>query len=82
MVSGHRRSNSYGHHKTLTGTSSLGAAGNTVASTLNAMHRRAGSSVIETLQTLTCSGAEASERRTEDSLAQYLENLKKEQQEK
>lgn len=43
-------------------------------------HRRTGSSVIETLQTLTCSGAETDRR--EESIAQFLENLKKEQQEK
>lgn len=77
MVNGHRRSNSYGHHRALTGTSSCG---NATTSGLSMGHRRTGSSVIETLQTLTCSGAETDKR--EESIAQFLENLKKEQQEK
>jgi hypothetical protein len=76
-TAGHRRSNSYGHHRTLTGTCSLGGLGGHSGGGF--LHRRTGSSVIETLQTFACSG-EGSRR--EDSLAQFLENLKKEQQEK
>lgn len=82
-VNGHRRSSSYGHHRALTNSVSLGAGG--VSSSHHAAtrigHRRTGSSVIETLQTLTCSGAETDKTR-EESIAQFLENLKKEQQEK
>eukprot|EP00094_Tigriopus_californicus_P000284 TCALIF_00274-PB protein Name:"Similar to SLCO5A1 Solute carrier organic anion transporter family member 5A1 (Homo sapiens)" AED:0.11 eAED:0.11 QI:460/0.90/0.91/1/0.63/0.58/12/137/1099 len=82
-VSGHRRSSSYGHHRALTNSVSLGAGGPSSSHHAAARigHRRTGSSVIETLQTLTCSGAETDKTR-EESIAQFLENLKKEQQEK
>ena len=67
-INGHKRSHSYGHHRpALHG------------------HRRTGSSVIETLQTLSCtSGGDGHHfcQHHETSLAQFLENLKKEQQEK
>ena len=76
---GHRRSNSYGPvHRALTGTASLNAADHIHLHYPH--HRRTASSVIETLQTLACNGTEATRR--EDSIAQLLENLKKEQQEK
>lgn len=68
QVKGHRRSHSYGHHK---GAPTVPHHGH---------HRRTGSSVIETLQTLACSGAE--QEHHNESIAQFLENLRKEQQEK
>jgi len=74
---GHRRSNSYGHHRALTGTNSLGGGG--AASRLSQHHRRTGSSVVETLQTLACTGQDCGR---EESLAQFLENLRREQAER
>ena len=84
LILGHRRSNSYGHHRALTATTSLN---NNIPlnGALSHLHRRTGSSVIETLQTLACNsgnGAEGEGRSREESIAQFLENLKKEQQEK
>jgi hypothetical protein len=70
QIKGHRRSHSYGHHKGM--PSSDGNYG--------PRHRRTGSSVIETLQTLACSGTEQENRN--ESIAQFLDNLRKEQQEK
>jgi hypothetical protein len=88
-ASGHRRSNSYGQqHRALTGTNSCGGGGGAhygVSHHVPHHHRRTASSVIETLQTLTCSGSGGdgtSVDKREESIAQFLENLKKEQQEK
>ncbi len=67
LIKGHRRSHSHGHHKG-------GGEPN------HGRHRRTGSSVIETLQTLACSGTDHDNRN--ESIAQFLENLRKEQQEK
>ncbi len=78
---GHRRSNSYGHHRALTATCSLGAASPSAAGLCH-HHRRTGSSVIETLQTLACNGGAETVDRREESIAHFLEQLKKEQQEK
>ena len=66
---GHRRSHSYGHHK-----------GFHEKENYHQRHRRTGSSVIETLQTLACTGAE--QDNPNNSIAQFLENLRKEQAEK
>ncbi len=106
---GHRRSNSYGHHRALTATCSLGSAAGggpnaavaAAAAAANSSagfealchHRRTGSSVLETLQTLACSagaggagvdhcrcGARLMTR--EETIAHFLEQLKKEQAEK
>jgi len=66
-INGHKRSHSYGHHRpAMQG------------------HRRTGSSVIETLQTLSCASAGDGTycHHHEASLAQFLETLRKEQQEK
>ena len=84
---GHRRSNSYGHHRALTNSASLGAGVPANAASALYGHRRTGSSVIETLQTLTCAGGNGAngaegEKTREETIAQFLENLKKEQQEK
>merc|ERR1719507_2720761 len=68
-AAGHRRSHSYGHHK-----------GFHEDSNNQHRHRRTGSSVIETLQTLACTGAENDN--PNDNIAQFLENLRKEQAEK
>lgn len=68
ILKGHRRSHSHGHHK---GFHDVVAG---------SRHRRTGSSVIETLQTLACTGAE--QDNPNDSIAQFLENLRKEQAEK
>ena len=44
-------------------------------------HRRTASSVIETLQTLTCNGAgDGTVDKRDEHIAAFLENLKKEQQ--
>jgi hypothetical protein len=45
-------------------------------------HRRTGSSVIDTLQTLACTSASEQELHPHESIMQFLENLRKEQQEK
>ena len=68
-MKGHRRSHSYGHHK-----------GFHEDRNYHQRHRRTGSSVIETLQTLACTGAE--QDNPNNSIAQFLENLRKEQAEK
>ncbi|QQP55592.1 Solute carrier organic anion transporter family member 5A1like, partial [Caligus rogercresseyi] len=65
-IPGHRRSQSHGHHRLPQSCCIHG-------------HRRTGSSVIETLQTFSCGSTEHCYER-ENSLAQFLENLKKEQQ--
>ena len=72
-LKGHRRSHSYGHHKGF-------HEGSNPAGVQQHQHRRTGSSVIETLQTLACTGAE--QDNPNDSIAQFLENLRKEQIEK
>ena len=69
VMKGHRRSHSYGHHR-----------GYFEGHNQGHRHRRTGSSVIETLQTLACTGAEQDNRN--ESIAQFLENLRKEQAEK
>ena len=76
-VNGHRRSHSYGPQR----PSQLIHAGHLQA---QLGHRRTGSSVIETLQTLTgsCGHGDPNYNSKEASLAQFLEMLKKEQQEK
>ena len=43
-------------------------------------HRRTASSVIETLQTLTCSAEQGTVDKRDEHIAAFLENLKKEQQ--
>jgi len=92
-ASGHRRSNSYGqqHHRALTATTSCGAGAQYSTSAASGAvpgshHRRTASSVIETLQTLTCSAtggtADGTVDKRDEHIAAFLENLKKEQQEK
>ena len=68
VMKGHKRSHSYGHHRGYFEGHNQGR------------HRRTGSSVIETLQTLACTGTEQDNRN--ESIAQFLENLRKEQAEK
>ena len=77
-VNGHRRSHSYGPQRP---PSHLIHPGHLQA---QLGHRRAGSSVIETLQNLTgsCGHGDPNYNSKEASLAQFLEMLKKEQQEK
>ena len=76
-INGHRRSHSYGPQR----PSHLINAGHLQA---QLGHRRTGSSVIETLQTLTgsCGHGDPNYNSKEANLAQFLEMLKKEQQEK
>ncbi|CAB4061516.1 unnamed protein product [Lepeophtheirus salmonis] len=66
---GHRRSHSHGHHRFPSACTHHH----------HSNHRRTGSSVIETLQTFSCGSTEHCYER-ENSLALFLENLKKEQQ--
>ena len=76
----HRRSNSYGPvHRALTGTASLDLHHNN-----GPIHRRTASTVIETLQTLACNKQcnVDHHQQQENSIAHFLETLKKEQQEK
>ena len=77
-INGHKRSHSYGPQR----PSHLIHPGLNLQAQLG--HRRAGSSVIETLQTLTgsCGHGDPNYNSKEASLAQFLEMLKKEQQEK
>ena len=77
-INGHKRSHSYGPQR----PSHLIHSGLNLQAQLG--HRRAGSSVIETLQTLTgsCGHGDPNYNSKEASLAQFLEMLKKEQQEK
>ena len=76
-INGHKRSHSYGPQR----PSHLIHSGH-LQSQLG--HRRTGSSVIETLQTLTgsCGHGDPNYNSKEASLAQFLDMLKKEQQEK
>ena len=80
-INGHKRSHSYGpqHQR----PSHLIHPGHLHAQ-IGGGHRRTGSSVIETLQTLTgsCGHGDPTYNSKEASLAQFLEMLKKEQQEK
>jgi hypothetical protein len=68
QVKGHKRSHSYGYHRN--------------PPMFQHGHRRTGSSVIETLQTLACNGTTEQELNPHESILQFLENLRKEQQEK
>ena len=65
---GHKRSHSYGYHRN--------------PPMFQHGHRRTGSSVIDTLQTLACNGSTEQELNPQESILQFLENLRKEQQEK
>ncbi len=68
QVRGHKRSHSYGYHRN--------------PPMFQQSHRRTGSSVIDTLQTLTCTAPSEQELHPHESIMQFLENLRKEQQEK
>ena len=68
QLKGHKRSHSYGYHRN--------------PPMFQHGHRRTGSSVIDTLQTLACNGSGEQELNPQESILQFLENLRKEQQEK
>jgi hypothetical protein len=68
QTKGHKRSHSYGYHRN--------------PPMFQHGHRRTGSSVIDTLQTLACNGSAETELNPHESILQFLENLRKEQQEK
>ena len=68
QLKGHKRSHSYGYHRN--------------PPMFQQGHRRTGSSVIDTLQTLACNGSGEQELNPQESILQFLENLRKEQQEK
>lgn len=67
-VKSHQRSHSYGYHRN--------------PPMFQQSHRRTGSSVIDTLHTLACNGTNEQELNPHESILQFLDNLRKEQQEK